>query len=184
MDAREYGLQLQEKFELYLLALIFTVLALAVQTAKFDNINIVAVCLELASWVVLLFSGLVGLRRMEWIPVAHFAHADQCQSEAELQQYRTLAKRGIDALPVEDQGEPASIETFIKDREQHILRMKANKRKYDKLTRKRYVVHKWTFVLGMFLLIGARGLGPSIKVYEAVVKSVSAVPPAAGAPRP
>jgi hypothetical protein len=145
-----------------------------VQTAKFDNINIVAAGLELTSWMVLLISGLVGLWRMEWIPIAHFAHADQCQSEVELQQYRNLAQRGIDTLPVEDQEEPAPIETFIKDREQHILRMKANKQNYDKLTRKRYIIHKWSFVLGMILLIGARGFGPSVKVYDAVVKSVLA----------
>lgn len=170
MDSREYGIQLQEKIELYFLGLIFTVLALAVQTAKFDNFNFVAASLELASWVVLLFSGLVGLWRMEWIPVAHFAHADQCQSEVELQQYRKLDQRGIEVLPVEDQEEPAPIEAFIKDREQHILRMKAKKLKYDKLTRKRYIIQKWGFVLGVFLLIGARGVGPAIKVYQVVVR--------------
>lgn len=180
MNGREYGIQLQEKLEFYFLGLIFTILALAVQTAKFDNINIVAACLELSSWVALLISGLVGLWRMEWIPIAHFAHADQRQSEAELQQYRALAQRGIDALPMEDQEEPAQIETFIEDREKHVLRMKANSRKYEKLTRRRYVVHKWAFVLGMFLLIGARGLEPSIKVCEAVVKSVSTVQHAGG----
>ena|ERR1017187_3553235 len=69
MNDREYGMQLQEKFELYLLGLIFTVLALAVQTAKFDNINIIAAYFELVSWVALLISGLVGLWRMELIPV-------------------------------------------------------------------------------------------------------------------
>lgn len=170
MNDREYGIQLQEKFELYFLGLIFTVLALAVQTAKFDNINIAAACLELASWVTLLISGLVGLRRMEWIPVAHFEHADQCQSEADLQQFRNLAQRGVDALPLEDQKNPAPIETFIKDREQHILRMKVNKLKHQTLVSKKYNIHKWSFVLGMCLLIGARGVGPVIKLYEAIVK--------------
>ena len=35
----DYSRQLQEKFELYLLALIFTLLGLAVQTAKFDGLS-------------------------------------------------------------------------------------------------------------------------------------------------
>ena len=119
---------------------------------------------------------------MEWIPIAHFAHADQCDSEVDLQRFRTLDQRGIDILPVKGQEEPLPIETFIKDREQHILRMNAKKWKYDKLTRKRYMIHKWSFVLDIILLIGARGFGPSVKVFDAVAKSVSAVPPAAGAP--
>jgi hypothetical protein len=155
-----------------------------VQTAKFDNISIVAACLELASWVVLLFSGLIGLWRMEWIPVAHFDHADQCQSKTELQQFRHMAQQGVDVLPVDGQEETVPIETFIKDREQHILRMEANKLKYDRLTRKRFTIHKWSFILGMVLLIGARGFGPGVKVYDAVVKSVSTAPSAAGAPHP
>ena len=170
MNDREYGLHLQEKFEVYLLGLTFTVLALAVQTAKFDNVNIVAACLELASWVVLLISGLVGLWRMEWIPVAHIDHADQSQSEADLRQFTDLAKRGVDSLPLEDQDEPAPIEAVIKDREQHILRMKTKDLKHQTAARKKYNVHKWSFVLGMILLIGARGVGPAIKVYQAVVR--------------
>ncbi len=66
-NTREYARQLQEKFELYLLGLIFTLLALAVQTAKFGA----APCadgLEVAGWVSLLISGLVGLSRMEGVP--------------------------------------------------------------------------------------------------------------------
>src|SRR5688572_20620227 len=47
----------QEKFEFYLLALIFTILGLAVQTAKFGS-HVVADALELCSWAALLISGL------------------------------------------------------------------------------------------------------------------------------
>lgn len=173
MNDKGYGIQLQEKFEVYLLGLVFTVLALAVQTAKFDNVNIVAACLELASWVALLISGLVGLWRMEWIPVAHIEHAGQLQSEADLRQFRDLAEQGVDSLPLEGQEESAPIEALIKDREQHILRMKAKDLKHQTATRKKYNVHKWSFVLGMTLLIGARGVGPAIRVYQAVMKAPS-----------
>ena len=60
MDNIEYSRQLQEKFELYLLALTFTLLGLAVQTAKFGSFRM-ADALEILGWIALAISGLSGL---------------------------------------------------------------------------------------------------------------------------
>jgi hypothetical protein len=168
MNDQEYGQQLEAKLELYFLGLIFTILALAVQTAKFDNINIVAAFLELTSWMALLVSGLVGLWRMEWLPIAHFAHYDQCQSESDLQQFNNLAQEGIESIPLTGQDASAPIEDFIENRKQHILRMKENKHKYEKANYRKYRLQKWSFVFGIILLIGARGTGPATKVFKSI----------------
>jgi len=60
---------IQEKFELYLVGLIFTILALSVQTSSFGTCRI-ADALELAGWAALLFSDISGLLRLEVVPVA------------------------------------------------------------------------------------------------------------------
>jgi hypothetical protein len=59
---------LQEKFELYLLGLAFTLLGLSIQTAKFDGPPPQRIT-ELLGWALMLISGIVGIRRLQWIPV-------------------------------------------------------------------------------------------------------------------
>jgi NhaP-type Na+/H+ or K+/H+ antiporter len=62
---RESAQGVQEKFEFYFLSLIFTILALTIQTAKFGRSGAEDV-LELSGWVCLLIAGVVGLWKMEW----------------------------------------------------------------------------------------------------------------------
>lgn len=57
----------QERFEFYFVALTFTLLGLAAQTAAFGDF-VVADLTELGAWGALLVSGLVGLARLEGIP--------------------------------------------------------------------------------------------------------------------
>lgn len=79
----EYSRQLQEKFEFYVLALIFTLLGLAVQTAKFGSYPI-ADRFELLGWLSLLLSGTVGLSRIEWLPVAYKKNCSLTDHKSEL----------------------------------------------------------------------------------------------------
>ena len=57
----------QEKFQLYLVALTFGILAIAVQTASFEG-PIAARIAELLGWLLLLTSGIIGVWRLESIP--------------------------------------------------------------------------------------------------------------------
>ncbi|MBU9546827.1 hypothetical protein LGM48_28845 [Burkholderia multivorans] len=67
MSDFEHSRELQEKFELYLLALIFTILGLAIQIAKFGIYRTADVS-QILGWVSLTISGVCGLWRMERIP--------------------------------------------------------------------------------------------------------------------
>jgi NhaP-type Na+/H+ or K+/H+ antiporter len=59
---------LQEKLELYLLGLAFTLLGLSIQTAKFAGPPPQRIA-ELVGWVLMLISGVVGILRLRWVPV-------------------------------------------------------------------------------------------------------------------
>ena len=56
--------RIQEKFDAYLLGLIFTILGLSIQTAKFGP-SATADAFEVISWVLFLVAGLTGLSRFE-----------------------------------------------------------------------------------------------------------------------
>ncbi|RZO82618.1 MAG: hypothetical protein EVA65_16995 [Oceanococcus sp.] len=58
-----------EKFEFYFLGLTFTMLAASIQTANFGDYGQVATLAEVLGWALLAASGLVGLAKIEHIPV-------------------------------------------------------------------------------------------------------------------
>lgn len=55
------------KFEFYFVALIFTILGLALQTASLEEASTVVVVVEVTSWALLVLSGLVGLSKVKWL---------------------------------------------------------------------------------------------------------------------
>lgn len=62
------AMDIQEKFELYLVSLTFTLLALSVQTASFGKYPTADV-LEILGWALLLISGIIGIFRLQYVPV-------------------------------------------------------------------------------------------------------------------
>src|ERR1700687_3296910 len=62
------AIQLQEKFQLYLLSLVFTLLALSIQSAKLGTHRLIDF-VELAGWVSLFVSGIAGLWHLEFAPL-------------------------------------------------------------------------------------------------------------------
>jgi len=67
-DLEKKAIDVQGKFELYLISLTFTLLALSIQTASFRNC-IISDIFELTGWVLLLSSGITGIMRYSHIPV-------------------------------------------------------------------------------------------------------------------
>jgi hypothetical protein len=155
----EYARQLQEKFELYLLGLIFTLLALAIQTAKFGTDDI-ADALEIAGWIFLLASGLIGLWRIEWVPVTLQNHSELVKIKNELAQLKQAQAEGYMQIPVEDQEAPANVAELIADRKAAIETLEANVESLDGGIRRKYLAHKWSFVIGLILVVAARAYAP------------------------
>ena len=58
-----------EKYEFYFLALTFTILGASIQTADFSAYSKAGVVAEIVGWAALGLSGLVGLSKIEALPV-------------------------------------------------------------------------------------------------------------------
>ncbi len=168
--SRDYSRELQEKLEIYLLGLIFTLLAAAVQTAKFGGGAVADAC-ELASWAILFASGLVGLSRMEWLPVAHLAHGATQDVEGQVEQLEQLAEQGH--VEITDDEQPVSIADALARRQTKLAALEAKKASIERGTRRKYLVHKWTFLVGLALLLVARGYVPAKGVIAAAVAPVA-----------
>lgn len=180
-DSLEHSRELQEKFELYLLALLFTLLAAAVQTAKFDGGSI-ANALELLGWLLLLLSGLVGLWRLELAYVAHMAHGKKLNAVARWDAYDEAAQR-TDTLQVKRSDEVLSIRSEMDKLDSTITKLTEQEQAFDISLRRRWGFHKWTFVFGLSLLLGSRGLAPAVALAVSL-RGPSTAQAAASSPSP
>jgi hypothetical protein len=156
MSSEEYSRQLQEKFEFYLLALVFTILGLAIQTAKFGASDL-GDALELFGWVLLLVSCITGLSRMEWLPVAHANNGKLKTFERQRYELQQLTEAGVATHTVDEQPQPAPIEEVIRSKDILIAKSKKELERIKRATLLKYSWHKWTFVAGLLVLAVARG---------------------------
>jgi hypothetical protein len=171
----EYSRQLQEKFELYLLGLTFTLLGLAVQTAKFGTYQHADI-LELLGWLALLISGLIGLSRLEWLPVAYKTNSHLVDIKTEHVSLIAANEQGIKGVLVIDQPGPADIQVLIADRVNAIKKVEARVSALEKSILRKYTAHKWIFVLGLTLLVMARGYSPTASIVSRHLTTPSSGP--------
>lgn len=150
---KEISIQTQQKFEFYFLALVFTILGLSIQTSVFSSKEQSIV--ELASWASFLISGLAGLSRMEWIPVSY-------KSYSELTYEKSFVKEAESGRSVVDESgnylTDAEVADYVKHARRRIKERTEIMDKIDMLSKVKYFLHKWLFVVGLICLMISRGL--------------------------
>lgn len=159
----EHGIaqQAQEKFEFYLLSLVFTLLALAVQTATFGA-NHVKNSLELSCWLRFLVSGLAGLYRLQWVPVARSTMADTRSIEEEVLKLKELQLQGrTEVLLLETQMRQPINERLMNSLHA-VSVLSPHIKRLEMKVQVGYEIHKWGFVLGLLAVITARSYEPTL----------------------
>lgn len=164
----EYGIaqQTQEKFEFYLLSLVFTLLALSVQTAKFGG-SIAADALELGGWLFLIISGFTGLSRMEWVPVIRTTKAQQSGFEEEIRKLKTLQLQGQTELIVLENSTKQPITERIENRQEAIGLLCSYLKKLERKHDVKYGLHIYGFVFGVLFVAVSRAFNPAIAILKA-----------------
>jgi hypothetical protein len=155
----EIGQRIQEKFDAYLLGLIFTVLAFSIQTAAF-GVSDVADLLEVFSWLSLLIAGLAGLSRMEWTPKQYQYYSAQFQLEEQVRGAEAARLKGAREFYVVPTGTTISVDQYIAEAKAPIKKLEDALQPIERKGKIKYLVLRVGFVIGLVALISARAWVP------------------------
>ena len=168
----EIALETRTKFEFYFLALTFAVLALAIHSARFGE-NTTADTFELAGWVVLLFAGITGLLRAEWIPAAYEMLGKIDWAETSLARLRAAqAEREELAMTFIEQGRPVEFGTAasIERLESTANELERQASLADERIRSRYIWMRALFLVGIASVVVARAIPPAVSLWTRSVE--------------
>ena len=159
-DNLETAIRNKERFETYLLGLTFAILGLSIQTARFGS-SVIADSAELLAWGSLLVSGLAGLSRAEWVPELYRRFSIQDEQEEKAREARKAELQGVRELHVLGTRKSVSIVEYIAGAEEGLAKVEAAIAPLSQRVVRTYSVMKYAFVLGLGLLMLARGFGPA-----------------------
>jgi hypothetical protein len=160
---RELAHQTQEKFQFYVLGLIFTLLAASVQTAKF-GVSSTATSLELFGWAALLIAGVVLMWRVEWDSPIRMLHTKL--AEAEHEQAQLIQAQGLGQQnAVTHMGAQVPIAQRLADLAARIPEAKAKVKRMERLDAIKYTTARIAFLLGVTGVVLARGLPPAVELF-------------------
>ncbi len=152
---REIALETQSKFQFYFLGLVFTLLAVSVQTAKL-GVATYADGFELVGWISLLVSGIAGLWHMEYVPIMRVNMARQSEYEEEIADLKKMQLQGQTQIFVVAEGTSKPIGLMIQNREKAVSVLKDVIKKHDRSNYVKYQVHRWGFILGIVCVMISR----------------------------
>ncbi len=154
----EVAQKYRERFEFYFVGLIFTILGLSIQTAKFFQ-TIIPDGFELLAWMSLLVSGFMGLIRIEWTPIAHQYISKKKRFSKEIDEITIHKERGTKKLPGVD-GE-IDADELLENKAWALEKVGSNLKDVEKKLSYSYKIRKWLFLAGIILLVLARGIIPA-----------------------
>jgi hypothetical protein len=152
------ALSMQEKLELYLLTLAFTLAGLSIQTATFNGPAAQRVA-ELAGWVLFLISGVVGIRRVQWV-VVYLRYAGARQ-RLEDQIFKARQEQADDDAPVTyEDGEVGTLRQYVQDRRGEIDNIE--KKESSAGTKQEWMskFQQWSFIGGLIAIGVSRAYVP------------------------
>lgn len=162
---RELAHQTQEKFEFYIISLIFTLLALSIQTSTF-GISEIADIFELLGWALLLIAGIFGLWRMEYKSSERVKVTQKQEFENKIFDMQQLIQQGEHEIFVLETNRLENITERIRSFQEAISVLDPIIVKIDKENSIKYTVHRYTFISGLVFLLLSRGYIPVSNLLE------------------
>lgn len=167
-DPRSVAVDIQTKFQFYVLGLTFGVLALSVQTASFGGQPVVARIAELLAWLFLLASGLFGLSRIEWTPHAYLVDSVSQEVEARKRSLEKAQLQGASSIRVLAEGRDRPVEELLARADEDMKVVNDRRAYLDKRSQFKYTAQKVGFVGGLAAVMIARGLRPLLEIIAAL----------------
>jgi hypothetical protein len=161
----EIAQRMKENFGFYITALTFTILGLATQTAEFGLSSFTDIA-ELLAWLSLFISGLVGLSRLEMLPVAYEARFYSKGLKNELENYKDHKSQGVSE--VTDGASTHPIDEVIENRRTLQTKAQNTMEKIERSTPVKYRIQKWSFIIGISLMLLSRAVVPVKELLESI----------------
>jgi hypothetical protein len=160
---------IQSKFEFYFIGLIFTLLGLAIQTSKSTVVQSVAVC-ETLSWIALLIAGLIGIKRIIFIPVVMHGFAAIKRVNLEIDQIEAN-RHTTTHVEISGVGERLTHDDAIRIKEDGAKKVDARNKKTNQMLVCLFKAQYWLFIAALILLIYSRGYENIQLIYKFVCSS-------------
>ena len=159
IQSQEIARDLQNKFEAYFLALTFTVLGLSIQSASFQPVSAGSI-FEIIGWLALLVSGVCGLARAEWRPVAFGLHSQRVGYTHAAIEIKKAKINGAMFMHVVEEGRTKTTEQLIRDAEESVKLIESSLTPVEKKLRRLYRTQKFLFLLGLGSVMASRAWLP------------------------
>lgn len=157
---REHALRMREKYDFYVVALVFTTLAFSLQTANM-GVSYWADGAEFAAWLLLFLAGLIGLERLWYLPDIFDLRASLDETVGDLVKARALRKEGKTEVPSDFEPEhPYELEDFYSRAAERHARLSSDHSSETRASRCRHTVLLGAFLFGISMLIASRGAVP------------------------
>lgn len=143
----EIAQQTQEKFEFYMISLVFTLLALSIQTASFGKSDFSDIC-ELLGLALLFVSGISGVWRMEYVSVERI----QKSYKTNIEDFVLVLKDPNMSRDIRQE----IIDKNIKEYKAMLKELDPVIEKIEKVNMIKYRVHRLAFVFGLIFLLLSR----------------------------
>ena len=156
--------RLQSQFRYYFVALVFTLLAASVQTAKFGTSSVQTIS-ELAGWALFATSGLVALSYLEWEPLIREQLAHRDAFSHQLNQAKAAKLQGVSQVHVLDSGQVQSLDERIANLEESSRKLTGAGEQRLGTAGLKYEIWRWTFVAALAAMLLSRGGAAFVGVF-------------------
>jgi K+ transporter len=160
---REIAQQTQEKFQFYALSLVFTLLALSVQTANFDESKTTTV-LELVGWAALVLCAIAFLSKMEWESSNRMQMAKIDEIERNLGHFIQAQAGGQQSVTTQS-GAVLPIATLIANHQDALNKARKHFQKLERRDVAKYLLSRVAFITGLVAIILARSLQHAVDLF-------------------
>lgn len=161
--------QVQSRNHFYLLGLVFTVLALAVETANSKG-PLAASVAELLGWLLLLTSGVLGIFRFESVPRLYQLFDAQQKLTTERSRLAQAVAAGFDVVYDEQRAREGPISDYASSVEKDVELARRTVKELNASLNKRYIMHRWLFLAGVACLMVSRGWWGIAQIVAALTK--------------
>ena len=144
--------RLQSQFRYYFVALVFTLLAASIQTAKFGESKVQTIS-ELVAWTLFAISGLVALSYLEWEPLIREQLAHRDGFSHQVGEAKVAKLRGGSQVHVLASGDTQSLNERIANLENSASKLSAAAERRLGVAGVKYEIWRWSFVSALVAIL-------------------------------